>query len=447
MNDTLVSDPKAFLNELQTSFFIGLNDAKEIISSFHNEMRLGLEGSTSSLKMIPSFVSRPSGNEKGNFLAIDLGGTNLRVLSVTLDGKGKAETTAVSRFMIPKEIMTGTENELFDFIVDSISLFLKDQNVARDKEYPLSFTFSFPVEQHSIVSGTLICWAKGFNISGMVGKDVVDLLSEALKRKQMSVYVASLANDTVGTLLARSYSDKSSDIGVILGTGTNACYPEKSSNIKKIQTKTDSEEMIINIEWGNFNKLKTNRFDQYLDKNSHNQGKQQLEKMVSGMYLGEIARLIIFEMTERGLLFKGKQQSIFETKNGFTTEHLANFAEDKEIINSTDYNGISATDRQFVIDIARIVSTRSARLAGTAIAAVISWMDPQLDNSHTVAIDGSLFEKYPGFQDEMKIILSELFESRSNRITYALVKDGSGIGSAIIGAVATSSSQMSRPGA
>ncbi len=437
MSDNLTTAAKEFLSELQASFFIDLNDAREIISRFHNEMRLGLEGNDSSLKMIPTFVRRPTGTETGNFLAIDLGGTNLRVLAVTLYGKGKAETRAVSRFVIPKKIMVGSSIELFDFIADSIIFFLQEHGLGKDKKHQLSFTFSFPVEQHSIASGTLICWAKGFNVSGTIGKDVVELLSEALARKQMNIQIAALTNDTVGTLLARSYSDKSCDIGVILGTGTNACYPEKSSNIKKKQAYNDSEEMIINIEWGNFNKLKTNRFDQTLDKRSHNRGKQQLEKMVSGMYLGEIARLIILEMTERELLFKGNPHTIFETENGFTTEHLAMFAEDKQFLNPSVFNNISATERRLISNIAHIISTRAARLACTAIAAVISWMDPELDNSHTVAIDGSLFEKYPKFREEMQNILSGLFESHSDRIIFAPVKDGSGIGSAIIGAVAT----------
>lgn len=44
------------------------------------------------------------------------------------------------------------------------------------------------------------------------------------------------------------------------------------------------------------------------------------EKMISGMYLGEIVRNVLMHFTERGLLFKGKlserlkMRGIFETK-------------------------------------------------------------------------------------------------------------------------------------
>jgi hexokinase len=100
---------------------------------------------------------------------------------------------------------------------------------------------------------------------------------------------------------------------------------------------------------------------------------------------------------------------------------------------------VSAADGQAIREISRIVSTRSARIAGTAIAAVVTWMDAHLEAGHTVAIDGSLFEKYPGYQDAMRLLLQDLFGNRAARIKLELVRDGSGIGSAIIGAVAASS--------
>jgi len=58
---------------------------------------------------------------------------------------------------------------------------------------------------------------------------VVSLLNEALSRQGVSnIRLAALVNDTVGTLVSRSYNDPNCDIGIILGTGTNACYRKKS---------------------------------------------------------------------------------------------------------------------------------------------------------------------------------------------------------------------------
>jgi hexokinase len=114
------------------------------------------------------------------------------------------------------------------------------------KAYDLAFTFSFPVELRSVASGKLICRTKGFTASGVEGKDVVALLTEALHRKEMVfIHVAALANDTVGTLMAKSYTDPACDMGVILGTGITACYPEKIARILKYQGYGASVEMIV----------------------------------------------------------------------------------------------------------------------------------------------------------------------------------------------------------
>ena len=57
---------------------------------FRREAIKGLEGAPSSMQMIPTFVTkRVTGDEKGDFYALDLGGTNFRVLRLSLEGGGK----------------------------------------------------------------------------------------------------------------------------------------------------------------------------------------------------------------------------------------------------------------------------------------------------------------------------------------------------------------------
>ena len=146
----VVSSPAAceeFMSHLENLFTVTENDIKGIIRDFHSEMQEGLSGHESSLKMIPSFVDRPEGTEKGTFIALDLGGTNFRVLAVELDGKGNSSVLAVSKFVIKKECMEGNAELLFDFIADGIQKFLTDNIIDRSKLYDLAFTFSFPVEQ------------------------------------------------------------------------------------------------------------------------------------------------------------------------------------------------------------------------------------------------------------------------------------------------------------
>ena len=45
-----------------------------------------------------------------------------------------------------------------------------------------------------------------------------------MNKKDIRVNVLALVNDTVGTLMASAYHDQNTRIGLILGTGSNACY-------------------------------------------------------------------------------------------------------------------------------------------------------------------------------------------------------------------------------
>eukprot|EP00484_Ammonia_sp_Unknown_P023454 CAMPEP_0197050826 /NCGR_PEP_ID=MMETSP1384-20130603/25644_1 /TAXON_ID=29189 /ORGANISM="Ammonia sp." /LENGTH=74 /DNA_ID=CAMNT_0042483295 /DNA_START=73 /DNA_END=293 /DNA_ORIENTATION=- len=73
-------------------------------------------------------------------------------------------------------------------------------------------------------------------------------------------------------------------IGIIIGTGTNAAYVEP----------TKSNE-VINIEWGNFDAVqqclpRVLETDIAMDEYCTNKGEYLAEKMLSGMYVGEICR-------------------------------------------------------------------------------------------------------------------------------------------------------------
>ncbi|KIH53361.1 Hexokinase [Ancylostoma duodenale] len=108
-----------------------------------------------------------------------------------------------------------------------------------------------------LLRGILIHWSKGFCASGVEGKDVVKLLRKACKkRSDVDIDVVAILNDTVGTLMACAFKENSCQMGVIVGTGTNACYVEKLKNVEKMKGEWEKDglpdEMIINMEWGAF---------------------------------------------------------------------------------------------------------------------------------------------------------------------------------------------------
>ena len=118
------------------------------------EMRQSIEGGlkkeshdSASVKCYPTYVRQlPTGKEQGKFLALDLGGTNFRVLALELT-EDKEFLMDSKIYAIPQEIMTGPGKQLFDHIAECLASFVHDREL-QDEVLPLGFTFSFPCEQH-----------------------------------------------------------------------------------------------------------------------------------------------------------------------------------------------------------------------------------------------------------------------------------------------------------
>ena len=65
--------------------------------------------------------------------------------------------------------------------------------------------------------------------------------------------MVALVNDTTGTQLAVGNEVPACNIGLILGTGTNACYMESLDAIPKFNgDRKRYSQVIINTEWGAF---------------------------------------------------------------------------------------------------------------------------------------------------------------------------------------------------
>lgn len=103
-----------------------------------------------SVKCYPTYVRHlPTGQERGRFLALDLGGTNFRVLLVEI-GENQHFCMESKVFAIPKEIMVGSGAELFDHIAHCLVTFVEDLDIIDEDSLPLGFTFSFPCQQEGL---------------------------------------------------------------------------------------------------------------------------------------------------------------------------------------------------------------------------------------------------------------------------------------------------------
>lgn len=398
----------------------------------------------------------PSGHERGDFLTVDLGGTNLRVCWICLSEKKGHTKVNQEQYSLPGDLKTGEAEDLWAFLAKSMQTFIQDKQLPGTQEDPirLGFTFSYPAIQHCIDSGILQTWTKGFDIKGVEGEDVASQLRTAIEKLKLPVKLVAVINDTTGAMIASAYNDPDTIIGAIFGTGCNAAYMDKVSNIPKLKDNRDVQDldastpMAINCEYGAFDNsrkvLPLTKYDKQIDEASPRPGEQAFEKMSAGLYLGEIYRLIILDLHGRGLFFQDQSVGKIQEPYCMDTAFLSGLENDtSDKLSQTaakfkdDYN-IEISEQELVFSrlVAEMVATRGARFCACGVAAIC--LNNDLDKGH-IAADGSVANKHPKFKKRWGRALAEILDWDENRVDDPIVmtsaEDGSGVGAAVIAAM------------
>ncbi|KAI8065643.1 hypothetical protein BC940DRAFT_326850 [Gongronella butleri] len=451
------------ISTIESAFAIDQGQFEAIVSGFKQEYATGL--ATAEAKglatMIPSYVTRlPTGQEQGTYLALDLGGSTLRVCAVELLGNGKVQVDEVKRTIgMTDPLRTGQVEPFFDWMVDTVAMLLEKQQLDPASALSMGVSWSFPVDQTSLSDGTLLRMGKGFNLQDIEGRDLKTLFHDAFERKHLNVKVTALINDTVGVCVAHAYTHPGNRIGFIFGTGCNAAYPEKVDKIVKLdgkQWQQDGDaEMLVNTEidiFGDEAYLPLNKYDRLLDA-AHNQPKfQPYEKMMSGGYLGELVRLVALELIEEKQLFAGNTPVLFRDRYTFDTAYLSDIESRTEhsLEERLEYlqdilawdQGVTYTatadDWDLLLQLCQIVATRSAKLAAAALASLVEQQADALqlkDGTQPIiiGINGSTFELYPQMPSRIMAALENWFGPNvAARISLEPARDGASIGGALI---------------
>ncbi|KAH8311126.1 hypothetical protein KR044_004502 [Drosophila immigrans] len=439
--------PEAF--EICQKFHISDANMEEIVVRLTKEIQMGLARATHPRAVVKCFITYvqdlPTGKERGKYLALDLGGTNFRVLLVTLKSETEIDIESKS-YVISKELMEGPGKNLFDFIAECLANFCKDYRIEREN-LPLGFTFSFPLQQVGINKGIMITWTKGFKCDGVIGKNVVELLQEAINRRgDLKVRIVAILNDTTGTLMSCAFGHRNCRIGLIVGTGSNACYVEKTSNTEMLEGYQSSNKpnMIVNCELGAFGDngvldfIRTS-YDNAVDKQSINPKRQTFEKCISGMYLGELVRHVVVELMGKGVLFKGLDSQAIHERWRFQTSYISDIESDpvgnyRQAAMIMDQLGIRTNvekDLACLRYICQTVSTRSAKLTSCALACLINKMNVK---DCSVGIDGGVYRYHPHYHNLLMENMNVLLKG-SAKYELIVSEDGSGRGAALIAAV------------
>uniref|UniRef100_A0A8D0D7G4 Hexokinase-2 n=1 Tax=Sander lucioperca TaxID=283035 RepID=A0A8D0D7G4_SANLU len=432
---------------------------KDIMNRFRREMENGLGRDTSptaSIKMLPTFVrSIPDGSEKGDFIALDLGGSNFRILRVKVTQDKKQPVQMESQvYETPDDIIHGNGSRLFGHVADCLGDFMEKQKI-KDKKLPVGFTFSFPCAQTKLDEAVLLTWTKKFKVSGVEGVDVVSLLNKAIKKRgDYEADIMAVVNDTVGTMMTCGFDDQRCEVGIIIGTGTNACYMEELRHIDQVEG--DEGRMCINTEWGAFGDdgsledIRT-EFDREIDRGSINPGKQLFEKMASGMYIGELVRLILVKMAKEGLLFEGRITPELLTKGKIETKHVSAIEKSKEGLKKCmeilTRLGVEPSDEDClaVQHVCTIVSFRSANLIASTLGGILCRLKENKGVTRlrtTVGIDGSLYKMHPQYARRLHKTVRRLVPDSDVR--FLLSESGSAKGAAMVTAVAYRLTEQAR---
>lgn len=145
-------------------------------------------------------------------------------------------------------------------------------------------------------------------------------------------------------------------------------------------------DMIINTEWCNISSkyLPMNKFDEQVDLLSNNKGVHVFEKMTTGMYLGELVRLILIELADTNIISFDidDEECLLRIPYQFDTSYMYVCEADEDTFEGTRVvleemcrtGETTLVDREIVKKVCELVGHRAAVLLGASIAGVVEYM-------------------------------------------------------------------------
>jgi hexokinase len=423
---------------------------------------------SSNISMLPSYMhTLPTGNEQGDFLALDVGGSTLRVALIRLAGKrvdgDGLQVRRIRSFAIDEKIRQLTGRMFFDWMAARIGEMLKEHNHMNgtvNARLQLGLAWSFPVEQTGPRTGRLLAMGKGFKAAvGLEGEDLGGLIMEACLARGLNVEVCAIVNDGPAALLSKAYRDPATRMSLILGTGMNAAVflpvssmPRDKFGVRPDSWHTSAQRVVVNTEISMFGKkvLPITKWDEDLNANHRLPDFQPLEYLITGRYLGEILRLIILEAISTIGLFGGQIPERLDVPYAFETRTLAIFESDR----TPDLSSAGVAfhtahpmrsppklhELEFIRDIGRLASRRAAAYLATSLHALwavrtaAEGIEPGEASHVTIACDGSMVEKYPGFRQCTQRYLDRLCMlsgASEGAVTLDLAPESSIFGAAV----------------
>lgn len=425
---------------------------QQIKDLFLNDLKMGLckySHTKAMSKCSVTYVQElPGGCENGTFLALNWSGVNFRIVATYL--KCKRDFHMDSKlYEIPTKLLSGPGQDLFDFLAESLSTFVKTFQVnGGDESLSLALNLGFEVKQTAINKAELLAWHGDIDCPDVVGRDVIQMLRDALERRDdIKIQMMILVKEPIGTLMNGAWHDRNCKIGLnVAPANCKACHVEKLTNMSIYENPkgNTTPTMLINCEWGllgDNGKLDflQSKYDKEIDEKSENPKGNVFEKMVNDTHLGELVRLVLMDCINAELLFKGNLSEQLRQEGSFKTEYISLIENEnhqsnditREILEKLGYKNPTDFDCEQMRYICHVVLKRSADL----LAAIIACLIDRVGDPYTmVTIDGMLCHQLPLFNCLISERVSQLVRPE-HKFKLILSEEGSGRGAALAAAV------------
>ncbi|RKF78615.1 Hexokinase-1 [Golovinomyces cichoracearum] len=461
---------REFLDKVERAFSHSMKEKSLLLCSNQLKNQF-LERLQDPSCMLPTFNHKlPSGEETGTFIALDLGGSTLRVALVKLTGKRENgsgfEISSLKTVKITSDVKTLSGHLFFDWIAGRIEETLLEQNYSAST-FSMGISWSFPIEQTSHRNGLLMNMGKGFSAADILLKqDLRDLIRDSCQKRGLVVNLDAITNDSTATLLSKAYTDTTTQFSLILGTGVNAAinlptrlFAASKFGCRSPEWHASAEQVIVNTELSMMGKdsLPVTEWDKKLMALHPNPNFQPFELMVSGRYLGEIIRLVLVDGIETAGLFDGIVPPSLREMYSLDTETISQIESDQsstqqkagQILHEKHPSLVAPTRKDMLA--LRFISSHVIYRASSLVAAAIHslWQlcnevrsISSEDYSKTlVACNGSVIEYYPGFKVACQSRLDSLVqESGGERglVKLVIAENSSLLGAAVASAIASS---------
>jgi hexokinase len=283
-------------------------EMREYVANFDAEMQRGLCGADSSLRMLPTYLDPLAIAETaplGRVVAIDAGGTNLRVALVDVGRDGAKDILYRESHPIPGLKQELSAREFFDRIAACLEPVIAESD-------RIGFCFSYPTVSLPNGDARILTFTKEIHVRDAGGLLIGDALREALKDRGLpSDKRVAVLNDAAAAQLGAARDAGARErhgvhVGLIFGAGVNACYAERNENIRKDEVLREKPgATIINTEAGGYNGFPEAEADRRSIGATVDPERHRFEKMSSGAYQCDNLLEWIRLAAHRGLFSEG----------------------------------------------------------------------------------------------------------------------------------------------